>query len=54
MVEEYCWAITPAAGRTCCGRSGSGVLEFGFQPDCVVCEYVCFGRMYVQFGLGAT
>jgi len=21
--EEYCWAITHAAGRPCCGRSGS-------------------------------
>ena len=30
LTEEYCWAITQAAGRSCCGRSGSITLEFGF------------------------
>jgi hypothetical protein len=30
VVEEYGWAITLAAGRTCCGRSVSSVLESGF------------------------
>ena len=34
--EEYCWAITQAAGRSCCGRSGSSVLEFGFRLDPLV------------------
>jgi hypothetical protein len=33
VAEEYCWAITQAAGRSCCGRSGSSMLEFGFQLD---------------------
>ena len=37
VAEEYCWAITQAAGRSCCGRSGSSVLEFGYQLDCLVC-----------------
>jgi len=23
MEEEYCWAITQAAGQSCCGPSGS-------------------------------
>ena len=31
MADEYCWAITQATGRVCCGRSGSGVSEFRFQ-----------------------
>jgi len=28
--EEYCWAITEAAGRSRCSPSGSSVLEFGY------------------------
>ena len=31
MVEEYGWARTLAAGRSCCGRSGSTVLVLGLQ-----------------------
>jgi len=31
--EEYCWAMTQAAGLSYCGWSGSGVLEFQFQLD---------------------
>ena len=31
VAEEYCWAITQAAGRSCCGRSGSSVLGCGFN-----------------------
>ena len=34
--EEYCWAVTEAAGRSCCGVSSSSVLEFGFQLDCLI------------------
>ena len=37
MTEECCWAIRQAAGRTCCGRSGSIVLDLVFQLDCLVC-----------------
>jgi hypothetical protein len=33
---EYCWAITQAAGRSCCGRSSFSVLEFGFQLESVI------------------
>lgn len=33
QAEEYCWAITRAAGRSCCGRSVSSVMEFGFKQD---------------------
>jgi len=40
LAEEYCWAITQAAGRSCCGRSGSSVLEFGYQLDSLVCTYI--------------
>jgi hypothetical protein len=28
--------ITETAGRSCCGPSGSSVLEFGFQLDFLV------------------
>ena len=33
MAKEYCWAITQALRRSCCGRSGSSVLQLGFQPN---------------------
>ena len=36
MEEEYCWAIAQAAVLSYFGRSGSSVLEFGFQLRCVV------------------
>ena len=40
MVEEYCWAITHSAGRSCRGRSRSSVSALGSQlfvvPACVV------------------
>jgi len=36
VTEGYCWAITQAAERSCCGRSGSIVLECGFQLDSLV------------------
>jgi len=39
VVEEYHWAITQAAERFCCGRSGSAVLEFGFQLDSLLYTY---------------
>jgi len=39
MTEEYCWAITQAVERSCCHRSGSRVLEFGFQLDSLL--YAC-------------
>jgi hypothetical protein len=38
--EEYCWAITQAAGRPYRGRSGSSVLGFGFQLDSIVFTYL--------------
>ena len=41
MEEEYCWAITQAAGLSYCGRSGSGVLESQFQLDSLAYMYVC-------------
>ena len=31
VAEEYCWAITQAAGWLYGGRSGTSVLVFGFQ-----------------------
>jgi hypothetical protein len=37
LAEEYCWAITQAAGRSCNGRSGSfGSLECNWVPLCVL------------------
>jgi hypothetical protein len=30
VTEEYCWAITQAAGKLCFGRSRSSVLRCGF------------------------
>jgi len=36
LAEEYCWAITQAAGRSRWGRSGSTVLKFVFQLSCLV------------------
>jgi hypothetical protein len=36
VAEEYCWAITQSAARSWCGRSGSSVLDFGFQLNCLV------------------
>jgi hypothetical protein len=38
VAEEYCWAITEVGRRSCCGQSGSSMLEFGFQLDCHVCS----------------
>jgi hypothetical protein len=31
VTEEYCLAITQAAGLSCCGRSHSSFTHFGFQ-----------------------
>jgi hypothetical protein len=39
VAEEYCWAITQAAERYCCGRSGSSESEFGCQLDSLVCTH---------------
>ena len=50
MVEEYCWAITQVAGRPCCGKSGSGVLELVFQLGSLVCTYMVEHR-HTQFRL---
>ena len=38
-MEEYCWEITQVAGCSHYTRSGSSVLEFGFQLDPVVCTH---------------
>jgi hypothetical protein len=35
VVEEYCWAMAQAAEKSCCGRSGSNMLEF-----VCVCVYI--------------
>jgi hypothetical protein len=36
VTEVYCWAITLAAGLSCCGLSGSSVPAFRFQLDPLV------------------
>jgi hypothetical protein len=43
VAEEYCWAITQAAGRSCCGSAGSVVLEFRVQLDSLL------QHIYTQF-----
>ena len=50
LAGECCWAITQAAGRSYCGRSGSIVLGFGSQVDPVVCRYV-FDHMRTELRL---
>jgi len=40
VAEEYCCAITQAAGRSCCSRSGSSVFECGFTPNFFIHVYV--------------
>jgi hypothetical protein len=47
VVEEYCWAITQEAGRSCCVRSFSSVLEFGFKLVSLASTYVYVGRGYI-------
>jgi hypothetical protein len=50
MAEEYCWAITQAAGRSSCGPSSSSVLKFGFQLDSLVYTYTA-EHMHTEFWL---
>ena len=45
MVDEYCWAITQAAGRR-----GSGWLEFGYQLGSSVYTYIV-SHMYASLRL---
>jgi len=47
VTEEYCWVITQATGRSCCDRSGSSVLKFGFQLDSMYTYLV--DRVCTQF-----
>jgi hypothetical protein len=46
--EEYCWAITRAAGRSYCGRSDSSILDFGFQLDSLAVDHT---QAYTKFRL---
>ena len=48
VAEKYCWVITQAIGRSCCGRSGSGVLEFEFQLSAHLYTYI-FDHMCTKF-----
>jgi len=50
VAEEYCWVITQAAGRSCCCRLRSCVLEDGFHFDCLAYTDI-FIHMYNQFRL---
>jgi len=40
VVEEYCRIKTHVAGWSCCARSGSCMLEFGFQLVCLIYVYM--------------
>jgi len=59
-MEEYCWATTQAAEQFCCGRSGSGVLDFEFQSNVhTVCTYCLLLATVAQskncpFGVNTT
>jgi hypothetical protein len=48
VAEEYCWAITQTARRSCCGRSGSNELEFGVRLDSVVYTHI-FDQVITHF-----
>jgi hypothetical protein len=50
VAEEYCWAMTKTAGRSCCNLSGSSALEFGFQLDSLVYTYIV-DHMHSKFRL---
>jgi hypothetical protein len=50
VTEEYCWAITLAEGRSCCGRTGFSVLEFGRQLESIVCTHR-LDNMSTEYGL---
>jgi len=47
VTEGYCWPITQAVGRSCCGRTFSSVLEFEFK---LVYTYTV-RRIHTQFRL---
>ena len=40
LAEEYCWAMTQAAGRSFCGRSGASVVGLGFKLDSAIYVYI--------------
>ena len=46
MAEEYGWSVMQAAGRSCCGGSGSSVFELGFQLDALVVEMSPYTKHY--------
>jgi len=50
VAEEYCWVITQAAGRSCCCRLCSCVLDVRFHFDCLAYTDI-FIHMYTQFRL---
>jgi len=50
VAEDYRWAITQVAWRSCCGRSDSSVLDFGFKLASLVRPYVK-SHMYSQLDL---
>jgi hypothetical protein len=41
VAEEYCWAITQAAGQTCC-------FGVGFELDPLIYAHT-FDHTYIQF-----
>lgn len=47
VAEDCCWAIIQAVGRSCCGRAGSSVVEFGFQMDPFLYTYIV-DDMFIQ------
>ena len=49
MVEEYCWAITQAAGGSYSGLSVSCELKFGFRMDSLVYMHTQFNIMCTYF-----
>jgi len=51
MTEDYCWAKTQIDGRSCCGRSGSSVLDFGFQLDSLLFILYVTDHMCIELRL---
>jgi len=48
MAEEFCCAMTKAAGQSHCSLSGSSMLEFGLQLVSIAYKYMV-DHMPTQF-----
>ena len=51
MAEEHWWAITWAVGQSSRGRSGSSMLQFGFQLDSLSLSHTHAHKSYPCTGV---